>query len=79
VDTSELEEVKARLGEIENRHKIDNGKASAGPMLRRTLHPDDGSTSGSDDDNHPRLKRRTDDTDSTQTPGSETTPPSPPN
>src|SRR5437660_5744362 len=35
VDSSEFEEVKARLAQIENRHKINNGTDSGRPTLRR--------------------------------------------
>lgn len=35
VDTSEFEDVKARLGQIENRHKINNGSDANRPTLRR--------------------------------------------
>src|SRR5437868_14845763 len=35
VDSSEFEEVKARLAQIENRHKITNGTDSGRPTLRR--------------------------------------------
>jgi len=50
VDTSEFQEVKSRLGKIENRRKIDDKKDSA-PELRRASAPTDG------DDDHPVLKR----------------------
>lgn len=64
VDTSEFEDVKARLGEIENRHKIDNGNVDR-PTLRRASHSaggDDGKAGS--DDQRPRLQRR-DGTDGT--------------
>jgi beta-barrel assembly-enhancing protease len=50
VDTSEFQEVKARLGKIENRRKLDDRK-DASPELRRTSAPKDG------DDDHPPLRR----------------------
>lgn len=56
VDTSEFEKVKARLAELENRHKIPSGKENR-PTLRRTSHND----KGSGDDQRPTLKRRDDD------------------
>lgn len=58
LDTSEFEDVKARLAELENRHKIDNGKDSGRPTLRRASHKTDTGSSGSDDDGRPTLKRR---------------------
>jgi beta-barrel assembly-enhancing protease len=50
VDTSEFEDVKARLAKIENRRKLDDRKESS-PELRRTSQPKDS------DDDHPPLKR----------------------
>ncbi len=50
VDTSEFEDVKARLAKIENRRKLDDRKESS-PELRRTSQPSD------KDDDHPPLKR----------------------
>ena len=60
VDTSEFQDVKARLSEIDNRHKIDSGHEANRPTLRRAVHPStpgDGKTND-DDDRHPTLKRR---------------------
>ena len=57
VDTSEFEDVKTRLGEIENRHKPNDGKADE-PTLRRASHPTSDSGGASDDDQRPRLTRR---------------------
>jgi predicted Zn-dependent protease len=61
VDTSEFEDVKARLGAIENRHKIDGTHEDGKPTLRRASHTgtDAGNSDGSDDD-RPTLKRRND-------------------
>ena len=60
VDTSEFEDVKARLASIENRHKVDFNKAQDRPTLRRASHPStDGGASG-DGDDRPKLRRRTD-------------------
>src|ERR1700746_225597 len=53
VDTSEFQDVKARLAKIENRRKLDDRK-DASPELRRTAAPKD---SGDSDDDHPVLKR----------------------
>src|SRR5579863_7008713 len=60
VDTSEFQDVKERLTQIENRHKIDKNHGGTGPTLRRAEH---GRTSDTDDttadpDEHPKLKRR---------------------
>jgi predicted Zn-dependent protease len=61
VDTSEFQDVKERLAQLENRHKIDNTHGGDGPTLRRAAHndPNDTSTgSNSDPDERPTLKRR---------------------
>jgi len=61
VDTSEFQEIKARLALLENRHKIDKSHGGDGPTLRRASHgaSDTGTTTtGDDDDQHPTLKRR---------------------
>jgi predicted Zn-dependent protease len=50
VDTSEFQDVKARLAKIENRRKLDDRKEGS-PELRRTSQPSDS------DDDHPVLKR----------------------
>ena len=58
LDTSEFEEVKARMVELENRHKLDQG---SGPSLHRPTHPSaDGTdtTDTGDEDGTPTLKRR---------------------
>ena len=58
LDTSEFQDIKARLAQLENRHKIDNGH-DGGPTLRRAPHTNTGDTdSGSDTDDRPTLKRR---------------------
>ena len=65
VDTSEFQDVKARLAALENRRKVDQGK-DKGPSLRRASTSQGDSTSGSDDgstksaDDRPTLKRRDD-------------------
>jgi predicted Zn-dependent protease len=62
ISTSEFDDVKSRLAQIENRHKILDQKDKNKPTLRRTSTTDktqDGGK-GSDDD-HPTLKRRPDD------------------
>ncbi len=53
VDTSEFQNVKARLAKLENRHRIDDHKENR-PTLRRTTHSSD---HGKGDD-RPTLKRR---------------------
>jgi len=61
VDTSEFENVKARLASIENRHKIQNDKDNGSrPTLRRATNsnPSDDSGSGTQSgDDRPTLKR----------------------
>jgi beta-barrel assembly-enhancing protease len=51
VDTSEFENVKGRLAELENRHTV-NDHTENRPTLRRASHSD------SNDDDRPTLKRR---------------------
>jgi predicted Zn-dependent protease len=61
VDTSEFQDVKERLAQLENRHKIDNSHGGDGPTLRRAAHNDPNDTaagSDSEPDEHPTLKRR---------------------
>jgi predicted Zn-dependent protease len=64
VDTSEFEDVKARLASIQNRHKVQNDKDNKDrPTLRRATadnpSTDTGSGTGSKtDDDRPTLKRK---------------------
>ena len=60
LDSSEFQEVKARLAQLENRHKINDQKEGNRPTLRRgTPKPDDTTESGKDSgDEPPTLKRR---------------------
>ncbi len=60
-DTSEFQEVKARLAALENRRRVDQGK-DKGPSLRRASNSQGDSTSGSTNsgDDRPTLKRRQD-------------------
>jgi len=68
VDTSEFQDVKARLAAIENRRKLNDDKDKSRPTLRRTASDkrptdsgsgDSSSDSGSkQDDDRPTLKRR---------------------
>ena len=55
VDTSEFEDVKARLAAIEGRHRIQNDKNDGRPTLRRTTSTDQ---KKGGDDGPPVLKRR---------------------
>jgi predicted Zn-dependent protease len=58
LDTSEFQDVKVRLAQLENRHKIDNGH-DGGPTLRRATPTGTTTAStGSDGDDRPTLKRR---------------------
>jgi hypothetical protein len=63
VDTSEFQDVKARLAQLENRRKVDMGKDKA-PSLRRANTSSGDSTSQNPDDttksadDRPTLKRR---------------------
>jgi predicted Zn-dependent protease len=54
VDTSEFDDVKSRLAEIENGHRIQNNQENR-PTLRRAQKPKN------EDDGRPTLKRRPDD------------------
>lgn len=59
VDTSEFQDVKERLAQLENRHRIDKTHGGDGPTLRRAAHPTPNDTgSDGDVDEHPTLKRR---------------------
>jgi len=60
VSTSEFDDVKARLAQLENRRKLVDQKDGSKPSLRRTSTsdkstPDGGTTTG---DDRPTLKRR---------------------
>jgi len=56
VDSSEFEDVKAQLNELQNRHRLDRAKGDR-PTLRRIVQPpsDDSKTSG--DDGRPATKK----------------------
>ena len=58
VDTSEFEDVKTRLSELENRHKLNGPENSDRPTLRRASHTNSDSGGTSDNDDRPTLKRR---------------------
>jgi predicted Zn-dependent protease len=61
VDTSEFEEIKARVAALENRRKVDDGKQT-GPSLRRAASSsgDGPASAGDGNDDRPTLKRRQD-------------------
>src|SRR5712692_7201998 len=56
VDSSEFQDVKAQLNELQNRHRLERGKGGR-PTLRRTMQPpsDDSKTGG--DDGRPAAKK----------------------
>src|ERR1700674_3937265 len=59
VDTSEFQDVKERLAQLENRHKIDKTHGGDGPTLRRAAHTNPSETGNDGDaDERPTLKRR---------------------
>lgn len=59
VDTSEFEDVKVRLSDLENRHKVGGVDNADRPTLRRASHTNgDSSDSGDNNDDRPTLKRR---------------------
>ena len=59
VDTSEFQDVKERLAQLENRHKIDSRHGGDGPTLRRAAHGTPSDTGNdADPDERPTLKRR---------------------
>jgi len=56
LDTSEFEDIKARVGRLENRFKLDEQKQGKGPTLRRATQETD-KPAGDSGDSHPTLKR----------------------
>jgi predicted Zn-dependent protease len=60
INTSEFDQVKSRLAQIENKRKVTDDKGDKAPTLRRTAQSDDSKKPGSDskDDDRPTLKRR---------------------
>jgi predicted Zn-dependent protease len=58
VDTSEFDQVKARLAQIENKRKIIDNKGDKAPTLRRTANSDDSKNGQQPGDDRPTLKRR---------------------
>jgi len=57
VDTSEFEEVKARLAALENRRRVGSGKENV-PSLRRSVSSGSSSSSSSNEEQPPKLERR---------------------
>ncbi len=60
VNTSEFDQVKARLASLENKHKVQNDKSNADrPTLRRSTadNPTNNGTGTQNDDDRPTLKR----------------------
>jgi beta-barrel assembly-enhancing protease len=60
VTTSQFDEVKARLAQIENKRKVLDEKDNGKPSLRRTSTADKGGKDTKTDDDRPTLKRRPD-------------------
>ena len=60
VDTSDFENVKARLAKLENRHKIDNGNEDRPTLRRSTSSTTNGTDKSKGDDGPPVLRRRDD-------------------
>jgi predicted Zn-dependent protease len=61
LDTSEFDDVKARLAALENGHKMQNNKGESEPTLRKAQRKPNGGNPGADSgDDHPTLKRRSD-------------------
>ena len=58
-NTSEFDQVKARLAQIENKRKVIDNKGDKAPTLRRTANSDDSKNPGQQPgDDRPTLKRR---------------------
>ncbi len=60
VTTSEFDDVKARLAQLENRRKVFDEKDKNRPTLRRTSTADKSGTGTTNDDDRPTLSRRKD-------------------
>jgi predicted Zn-dependent protease len=60
VNTSEFDQVKARLAQLENKRKVTDEKNEKAPTLRRTASSDDSKNKSGDNngDDRPTLKRR---------------------
>lgn len=57
LDTSEFEDIKARLARLENRHKIDDQKDGNRPTLRRATQTDNPGSGSGPGESRPTLKR----------------------
>jgi len=57
VDTSEFQDIKARLAQIQNRHKINDDHENRPTLRRSTSNPNDDKGKDNGDD-HPTLRRR---------------------
>ncbi|HEY3841422.1 MAG TPA: M48 family metalloprotease [Bryobacteraceae bacterium] len=58
INTSEFDQVKARLAVLENRHKVTDGDKGNKPTLRRTSNGGDDKNGTDSGDDRPTLKRR---------------------
>jgi len=58
VDTSEFQEIKARVIALDNRHKVDEGNTGRPVLIQRGAEPPTGETPGSEDPNRPTLHRK---------------------
>ena len=58
VDTSDFEDIKARLAALENRHKVNGGQSERPVLRRRGTAPGTDVEDGKSDDDRPTLKRR---------------------
>jgi len=70
LDTSEFEDVKYRLSELENKHRLNHGRVDTPTLRRRTSSDPDSSGSGKNDDDgdRPTLRRRPASDDSSSAP-----------
>jgi predicted Zn-dependent protease len=58
LDSSEFQDIKARLAQLQNRNKIEDQKDANRPTLRRASHTDSSGTPAGSGDDRPTLKRR---------------------
>jgi len=59
-DTSEFQQVKARLAALENRHKVEDQKENRPTLRRTTADSTNTDSKGTNDDDRPTLKKRDD-------------------
>ena len=57
LDTSEFEDIKARLARLENRHKVNDQKEGNRPTLRRATQTENPGSGTDPGDSRPTLKR----------------------